>query len=147
MASSPEEVARTEATLELVQNPPESIVRAIPPIGFGDPLILAARVKETSTPEDDATVLRGLKSDSRVEGTLMQTDCLGSSARLHVVSETRRLFLLVKDPGAVFLKNAGTAAFNFACGPVPGKRVLVEYNSNANSTYGTAGDVTSIEFR
>jgi DNA-binding SARP family transcriptional activator len=59
MASNPEEVERTEATLELVEKARESIVRAVPSIGFGDRLILAASVKEISTPEGDATVLRG----------------------------------------------------------------------------------------
>ena len=57
------------------------------------------------------------------------------------------MFLLVRDPDKVALKNAGSVAFDFACGPMEARPVAVEYVPVPNGAYGTTGEVRSLELR
>jgi tetratricopeptide (TPR) repeat protein len=94
------------------------------------------------------TALHALKSDARIEGEIAQVDCLGALARLRIVSNAGKTFLLVRDASAVLLKGAQAAKFEFACGPLERQfRVTAEYQTHADATYGTAGDLTSLEFK
>lgn len=87
------------------------------------------------------------QGDSRTEGTLYRIDCLGASARLHIRTHSGNIALLVRDPGTVELKNAPSVTFEFTCGEPPERKVAVEYIARINPQTGTAGEVTSIEFR
>jgi tetratricopeptide (TPR) repeat protein len=129
-AVTAEDVNRAEGTLRLLEANADPIVRAEP---------LPTRARQQSLAESSAAV--------KTEGLLTQVDCLGSRARLHLVANGRKLFLLVRDAGSVVLRNAGGVWTEFTCGPVPGRKVIVEYRRVANQTYGTAGDVAAIEFR
>jgi hypothetical protein len=91
--------------------------------------------------------LRGLRADSKVQGLLIQVDCLNGVARLHLSTAEGKVFLLVDDPGSVYLKNAGARAKEFSCGPVERQPVTVEFFAESNPKLGTAGRVTLIEFR
>jgi hypothetical protein len=79
-------------------------------------------------------------------GVLTQVDCLGGKARLHVLADSRKVFLLIRDPANVFLHNAGSEWTQFPCGEVPHRRVSVAYRPEPDAAYGTAGEVVSITF-
>lgn len=130
-ASSAEDIDRTESTLRLVESAPDSIVHAPRPERPAEPVQAAARTA-------------GIR---RIEGLLTQVDCLAGKARLHVASGGKKTFLLVRDPGQVRLLNAGSVATEFSCAEIRSRPVIVEYRAIADSTYGTAGEVASIEFR
>ncbi|MCX6624016.1 MAG: hypothetical protein NTY38_23730, partial [Acidobacteria bacterium] len=59
----------------------------------------------------------------RITGLLEQIDCLGESARLHVLMEEGRLALFVRNPGEVLLTNASSLTFTFRCGPQAKARI------------------------
>lgn len=121
VARSPEEIRRADGLLRSVESEPDA-------------------TKSLRIPAQPA------KQGFSVEGLLTQVDCMGSKARLRIRHESDRVFLLVRDPGSVVLRNGGSVSAEFACGPVE-RRVFVEYRPLADSTYGTTGDVTAIEFR
>jgi hypothetical protein len=84
---------------------------------------------------------------TRLEGRLTQIDCLGDSARLRIDQPNGKTFLLVRDPRSISLKNAGGISFEFSCGEVEPQQVAIEFVPGRNETYGTAGEIRSIEFR
>ena len=129
LAATPEDISRTEATLNLVQSDTDSIVRV--PVSGREPRVHWAR------PE----------GAGHIDGVLVQVDCLNDKARLHVIHEGRKTFLLVRDPNSVLLRNSGTVTTEFACGPVRNRAVRVEYRRAVDAAYGTAGDVSALEFR
>ena len=129
LAATPDEVARTEATLNLVQSDADSVVHA--PVKDREAGVRWAR------PEGIASV----------DGLLIQVDCLQDKARLHVVHDGRKTFLLVRDAGSVVLRSAGGVTTEFACGPIRNRPVRVEYRAVTDASYGTAGEVTALEFR
>lgn len=108
--------------------------------------LLRSVESEPDAPAPLQIPVKAAKERVSVEGLLTQVDCIGTKARLRVRHESDRVFLLVRDPGSVVLRNGGSVSAEFRCGAVE-RRVLVEYNPVADSTYGTAGDVTAIEFR
>lgn len=124
LSNNDAETARTQATLELVTRPGAVAVGPKP------------KVRPAETP-----------AASRVEGMLTQIDCLGESARLRIDQQSGRAFLLVREPQRVTLKNSGAVSFEFACGPMEPRAVIVEYMPGRNESYGTAGEVRSLEFR
>ncbi len=86
------------------------------------------------------------QGDRRVQGHLEQIDCLGQSARLHLLVEGGRLALFVREPGAILLKSASSLTFTFHCGPQKRVPIAVEYTVHPDAATKTAGEVTSIEF-
>ena len=127
LSTNEAETARTQATLQLVNRtaamaPPKPVARP-------------------------STV----QPASRIEGTLTQVDCLGESARLRIDETSRKTFLLVRDPRSVSLrntpKNTSAVSFEFTCGPIEPRAVVVEFVPGRNETYGTAGEIRSLEFR
>jgi Tfp pilus assembly protein PilF len=130
LAVGSEEIARIEGTQRLVESEPEKIVRLAP---------------QPQPPEGERFARR--THGEAVEGSLIQVDCLREKARLHVVHGAGKLLLLVRDPSAVVLRNAGAVWTEFACGPVARRAVHVEYRRQDDRRYGTAGEVTAIEFR
>ena len=67
------------------------------------------------------------KGDKRVQGKLMQVDCLGNTARFHVIADGLRLKLLIRDPAKVPTNNDPSVSLEFACGPQDLRAVTVEY--------------------
>jgi Flp pilus assembly protein TadD len=128
LAVTPEDIARTEATLRLVES--DAIVQAQPP---------------APAPERPHWARPG--SVSRVEGTLIQVDCLDEKARLHVLHPGGKMFLLVSYPRQVVLRGSEGVSTELACGPVTPRRVAIEYRRSASASWGTEGEVSSIEFR
>jgi Flp pilus assembly protein TadD len=123
LATNEPELARTQATLHLVEHKtPPAMAKPVPQVSKA-------------------------RSATRVEGTLTQIDCLGESARLRIEQPNGKMFLLVRDPHAVSLKNAGAVSFEFACGPMEPRGVIIEFVPARNETYGTTGEIRTIEFR
>jgi hypothetical protein len=87
------------------------------------------------------------KGDKRVQGKLMQVDCLGNTARFHVIADGLRLKLLIRDPAKVLTNNDPSVSLEFTCGPQDLRRVTVEYQSTPDPGAGTAGEITALEFR
>jgi hypothetical protein len=75
----------------------------------------------------------------RIQGVLVQVDCLRNGARLRVKGRTGQIVEL-------FLKDA--APLNLACGTQRSpRRVSISYLAQADDTRHTAGDITEIEWR
>jgi tetratricopeptide (TPR) repeat protein len=80
-----------------------------------------------------------------VTGTLVQVDCISPLARVRLRTGTGLVSLLMKDPGAIEIRGAGSVTFD--CGPQRPRPVTIEYEPSTNDKLGTAGVVRSIEFR
>jgi tetratricopeptide (TPR) repeat protein len=63
----------------------------------------------------------------RTEATMREVQCLEDGIRLVVQTPQGPLTLAVADPSRVQIRNAGSAAFEFVCGPQDPRRVLIEY--------------------
>jgi tetratricopeptide (TPR) repeat protein len=137
-AEDPEEAARIDATIKLIEQSPGTIVQAIP---SPTEIELARTGPKADSPAESAQPVK------RIEGVLAQVDCFGSMARLHVIAPNAKIFILVRDPSSVFLKNAGVLSTTFSCGPLKPRQVLIEYSPRPEQVYGTSGDAISIEFR
>jgi hypothetical protein len=83
----------------------------------------------------------------KIAGQLRQIQCLGRQAVLHIVSDDGKLVKLhIADPSKVAITDGGEQALG--CGVQKrGRPVTVQYLEKANAKLGTAGEVTSIEFR
>jgi tetratricopeptide (TPR) repeat protein len=141
-ATTEEELSRIEATLRLIDQEPETIVRSLPASPYGDPTSPAK-----SGPKRGEDEISTAQTGERVEGLLVQVDCLGSMARLHVIGGSSKTFLLVRDASSVILKGLSSATTELACGPVKSRSVEIQYRPNPNQTYGTSGEVSVIHFR
>ncbi len=123
IATNQIELDRTQATLHLVES------------------------TGPSSPAKSAMAQPGKPPANRIEGSLTQVDCLGEMARLRIDQANGKTFLLVRDPHSVALKNTGTVSFEFACGAIDPRPVVVDFLPSRNTTYGTAGEIRSIELR
>lgn len=138
-AADPEEAARIDATIKLIEQSPGPIVQSLPPTSGA--IELARTGPKADTPADSAPLVK------RVEGVLAQVDCFGNMARLHIIVPNTKMFILVRDPSNVLLKNAGAISTTFACGPSKPREVAIEYRATPERVYGTSGDAVSIELR
>jgi Flp pilus assembly protein TadD len=127
VASSPEEIARIDALLDLIESDVDKIVQ-VPERKQRETAVAAPRL-------------------SRVQGMLSQVDCLGAQARLHVMTPERKVLLLVRDASSVRLRGLNGPNAELSCGPSAARPVIVEFQPEQHRTYGTAGTVISIEFR
>jgi hypothetical protein len=97
----------------------------------------------------DASKLPEYKDEDeskKVSGVLQRVDCLGSHARLQILSGKTVTRLLVPDPAKVAIGGGGESSFG--CGiQKPQRRVTVQYAPRQDVQTGTAGTVTIIEFR
>ena len=82
-----------------------------------------------------------------VRGVLQQIDCLGKAVRLRVLANGKAVALAITDPEKVTVKGSPTGTLDLTCGPQKAKAVVLEYDARADPQLGTAGVVTSIEFR
>jgi tetratricopeptide (TPR) repeat protein len=63
----------------------------------------------------------------RTEATMRQVDCPEGGIQLVLDTAQGALTLAIPDPSRVQIRNAGSVAFEFVCGPQQARRVLVEY--------------------
>jgi hypothetical protein len=63
----------------------------------------------------------------RTEATMRQVECAESGIQLVLDTAEGALTLVVPDPSRVQIRNAGSVAFEFVCGPQEARKVLVEY--------------------
>jgi len=88
----------------------------------------------------------GPKPSGKVHGTLRQVDCLGSQARLIVMSDAgKAVRLLVADPSKIAITGGGEKALG--CGPQTARAVVIEYFPKVNTRLSTAGEVATIQFQ
>ncbi|MBC7927341.1 MAG: hypothetical protein H7039_16955 [Bryobacteraceae bacterium] len=84
----------------------------------------------------------------QVSGLLTQVDCLGDRARLRISFDKGHIFLLVRDPNNVLLRNARGPWTEFACGELnQPRKVKADFERDPSETYGTTGVVTALEFQ
>lgn len=126
VANDPEDAARIDALLDLIDSDVDKIV-------------IAPEVRR-----HEASAAPGI---IRTDGMLSQVDCLGKQARLHILIAGGKVLLLVKDAGAIRLRGKGVGQTELVCGPSTAVPVVVEYRPEPHVTYGTVGIVISIEFR
>jgi tetratricopeptide (TPR) repeat protein len=138
-AADPEEAARIDATIKLIEESPGPVVQLVPE--SPQSIDLARSSPKSEMPAGAAQAIR------RVEGVLTQVDCFSNMARLHIITPVSKTFVLVRDPSRVLMKNTGAVSTTFACGAVKPRDVAVEYRVAPERTYATAGDAVSIEFR
>lgn len=86
------------------------------------------------------------RGERKVQGLLEQIDCLGESARMHLLVEGRRIALLVRKPGEILMQNASSLTFTFRCGAQDRVPVTVEYDARPDAATKTLGEVKVIEF-
>jgi tetratricopeptide (TPR) repeat protein len=127
VASGPEEAARLDAMIDLIDSDADKIV-------------------QLPSPEERQAPV-AIPSPERVQGMLTQVDCIGRRARLHIALNKGKILLLVNDASAVSIRGAGGITTDLTCGPVAPRPVIVDYMAQPQSTYGTSGSVKSIEFR
>lgn len=81
-----------------------------------------------------------------VGGKLVQVDCLGEQARLHVAAKSGVLKLGILDPTHVEIRGTGQGTAMLTCGK-GNATVVVEYAVGANAKLGTTGVVRVLEFK
>jgi hypothetical protein len=100
-------------------------------------------------PKSDAPVVPwwdGPKPDHTATGSLKQVDCIGTQARLTVVTaEGATLKLLVPDARQVVLTGGGETALG--CGAQKARSVTIGYFAKRNARLGTTGEVATIQFQ
>ena len=72
----------------------------------------------------------------RAEATMRQVDCLENGIQLVLDTAQGALTLAIPDPSRVQIRNAGSIAFEFVCGPQEARKVLVEYAPAASIVRG-----------
>ena len=79
------------------------------------------------------------------KGKLKQLDCLGDSARMHVVDGTTTYLLLIRKPDRVAIRNNLGATVDMTCG-AQDTPISVNYTLVRDEKFDTTGDVQAIEF-
>lgn len=64
---------------------------------------------------------------NHVEGTAQRLECLGRSARLHVLVGKTPMVFEIEDPSRVKITHTGEEAHDFACGTQRGYKIVVDY--------------------
>ncbi|MBI3680766.1 MAG: hypothetical protein HY235_10245, partial [Acidobacteria bacterium] len=110
-----------------------------------------ARANRDHTPPDPGRKVEAWWDDKqpsqRISGRLVQVDCLGTMARIHIQSaEGKPAALLIRDSAQIVILGGGQASFG--CGPQkPPRSVTLEFKPRPDSKLATAGDVVLVEFR
>jgi hypothetical protein len=102
-----------------------------------------AKANEGSPPPDPGRKVEqwwdGPRAESKVSGVLEKVDCLGTRSRLVVLSNGKRIQLLVADPSKITIMGGGTRSFT--CGiQRPPRPVTIEY-------FAATGEAQIVEFR
>ena len=89
---------------------------------------LKRREKPAASFQESYTEGSLFKPNSKtISGTLKRVECLGKSARIHIVSAGKPVIFHVLDPKLVVIKGAASSEFEFACGAQKPRPVSVEY--------------------
>ncbi len=146
----------------------ENIMRAIdaraePPRKEGPRVSITPRVERTAPAEEPPRLARRAQPESefregfiegspfkkpdlsRAEGTLKRVECLGKTARVHIVSAGKALAFLIEDPNKIEVRNAGGITYEFTCGPQKPAPIAVEFVP-ADGKTGVTGVVHALEF-
>ena len=83
----------------------------------------------------------------KVEGTFEQMECLGGTARVHLIAQGQPMILAILDPSAVDIKGAEGASVDLVCGPQDPQPLAVEYERQEGLPAGVAGVVRTMEFQ
>ena len=133
LAKSREEIAMTDATVQLVQAPVE-----------------VDREKHFETTFQEVVPKSWLnpQGNNRVEGKLVQLDCLaGGEARFHIAASGKKVVLYVHDPTKVVITGAPGISTELSCGSMPGREVSVEYLAKPDAKLKVDGEITAIQFK
>jgi hypothetical protein len=138
LAKSREEIAMTEATIQLVQSPAASA--AVEPD--------RERHFEDTFREVVPKTWLNPQGNSRVEGKLVQLDCLANGeARFHIAASGKKVALYVKDPTKVVITGAAGISTELKCGPMAGREVSVQYAARPDAKLKVDGEITAIRFK
>ena len=83
----------------------------------------------------------------KVEGTFEQMECLGGTARVHLIAQGQPMILAILDPSIVDINGAEGASVDLVCGPQDPRPLAVEYERQEGLPAGVAGVVRTMEFR
>jgi tetratricopeptide (TPR) repeat protein len=121
------------------------ITKAQRPVGKGP----AARGKPAPSEKPLAEEQKSatMPTLSRVEGVLVQLDCLKAGPRLRIRSGGRIVRLLIDNPQKIWIKGTGSTTFTFDCGPQKPRRVAIEYEPKVEVKLGTVGLIRVLEFK
>jgi tetratricopeptide (TPR) repeat protein len=82
---------------------------------------------------------------SSLSGMLSEIECLGEQAKLHVVSNRKKVVFAIKDPSRVFIKRAKEGEQLLTCGKTQ-RPVSITYLPAENSADGIDGEARIIDF-
>jgi tetratricopeptide (TPR) repeat protein len=82
-----------------------------------------------------------------IRGVLQEVECLGTRARLHILSGQIRVSLLIRDPERVQVKGRQSSEVQITCGPQKETRVYAEYVPVDDPELKTSGDIVSLQFQ
>jgi len=137
LAKSREEIAMTDATVQLVQTPLSAAVEADREQHF------QATFREV-VPKS----WRNPEGNNRAEGKLVQLDCLpGSEARFHIATSGKSVVLYVRDPTKVVITGAPGIRTELACGAMAAREVSVDYIAHPDAKLKADGEITAIRFK
>lgn len=125
-AKTPTDIAQADSILEYLDRSAQAGTER-----------MIAPSHETAKAEENLSVVRGV---------LEQIDCFVNKARIHLVANSTRMSLLIRDPDTVKLKNADSSSVNVTCGPQKNTRVIIEYRPKDDAELKTSGDIVSMEF-
>ena len=90
---------------------------------------------------------RNRPGNRRIQGKLVELECLGSAAVFHVKTATEKLALYVDNPRKVVLTNAPGNTVELTCGTFAPRDVAIEYLVKPDAEKKTAGEITALEFK
>lgn len=103
-------------------------------------------VPVVSTLEALPGAVREKEARLSARGMLESIDCIGEQAKLHLVTDSGKMSLLIKDPRTVRLQSAKSDSVEFICGPQEPTPVLIQYVAEVDKQAGTAGVVRTLQF-
>ncbi len=127
LAKKPNEIDAMEATLREIQATPAE---------FDPP-----------RSQDVPKSWRNRQGNQRIDGKLVQLDCLGTAAVLHVITGARKVALYVPYPRQVVTTNSPGKSLQLTCGTFSPRDVTVEYVAKPDGQRNTVGEITALEFR
>ena len=90
---------------------------------------------------------RNRNGNRRIEGKLVELECLGAAVVFHVTTATEKLALYVENPRKVVLTNAPGNTVALTCGTFPPRDVAIEFVAKPSALNKTAGELTALEFK
>jgi tetratricopeptide (TPR) repeat protein len=136
-ARTPDEINQANRLIDYLENKSAPAQRAA-----ATPLPME-RVSES---QREAVMIQTPPDLHQVRGALQEIECLGREARVKVLVGSSRVTLLIRDPGAVHLRNSDESSVNLTCGPQQGTEVVVGYRERQDLKFKSTGDVVTLEF-